>query len=47
MPELPEVETVVRTLAPYLIGRRTAGRLSRHLIFHRDVIDPPDPEDGQ
>src|SRR5579863_5549129 len=22
MPELPEVETVVRTLAPYLVGRR-------------------------
>jgi hypothetical protein len=30
----------------YLIGRRTATRLSRHLIFRREVIDP-DPEDGQ
>ena len=32
---------------PYLIGRRTAGHLSRHLIFRDEVIDPPDPEDGQ
>jgi hypothetical protein len=31
----------------YLIGRRTAGRLARHLIFRREVIDPPDAEDGQ
>jgi hypothetical protein len=32
---------------PYLIGRRTAGHLSRHLIFRQEVIDLPDPEDGQ
>ena len=32
---------------PYLIGRRTAGHLSRHLIFRDEIIDPPDPEDGQ
>ena len=32
---------------PYLIGRRTAGHLSRHLIFRGEVIDPPDPEEGQ
>jgi hypothetical protein len=32
---------------PYLIGRRTAGHLARHLIFREEIIDPPDPEDGQ
>jgi len=32
---------------PHLIGRRTAGHLSRHLIFRDEIIDPPDPEDGQ
>jgi hypothetical protein len=32
---------------PYLIGRRTAGHLSRHLIFREEIIDPPDDEDGQ
>lgn len=31
----------------HLIPRRTASRLSRHLIFRREVIDPPDLEDGQ
>lgn len=32
---------------PYLIGRRTAGHLSRHLIFRNEVIEPPGLEDGQ
>jgi len=31
----------------HLIPRRTASRLSRHLIFRREVIDSPDLEDGQ
>jgi hypothetical protein len=32
----------------HLIPRRTAGRLSRHLVFRREILDPPaDPADGQ
>jgi hypothetical protein len=31
----------------YLIPRRTGGRLSRHLVFRCEVLDPPtDPPDG-
>lgn len=30
---------------PYLIPRRTAGRLARHLIFRRDVIETEDGDD--
>jgi len=26
----------------HLIPRRTAGRLSRHLIFRREILDPAD-----
>jgi hypothetical protein len=26
----------------HLIPRRTAGRLSRHLVFRREILDPPD-----
>jgi len=36
MPELPEVETVVRTLAPHLVGRRIAA--IRHL--RSDIVEP-------
>jgi hypothetical protein len=32
----------------HLIPRRTAGRLSRHLIFRREILDPQDDSaDGQ
>jgi hypothetical protein len=31
----------------HLIPRRTAGRLSRHLVFRDEILDPPaDPRDG-
>jgi hypothetical protein len=31
----------------HLIPRRTAGRLSRHLVFRDEILDPPaDPPDG-
>ena len=36
MPELPEVETVVRTLAPHLVGQRIAA--IRHL--RSDIVEP-------
>src|SRR4051794_32533404 len=37
MPELPEVETVVRTLRPRIVGRSIAG-----VVLHRaDVLCPP------
>src|SRR5436190_9574830 len=38
MPELPEVETVVRTLAPHLVGQRIAS--IRHL--RSDIVEPRD-----
>jgi formamidopyrimidine-DNA glycosylase len=38
MPELPEVETVVRTLAPHLVGQRIAA--IRHL--RSDIVEPGD-----
>jgi hypothetical protein len=31
----------------YLLNRRTAGRQSRHLVFHREVIEPSEQEDDQ
>ncbi|MDK2821412.1 MAG: formamidopyrimidine-DNA glycosylase [Clostridia bacterium] len=40
MPELPEVETVKRTLTPYLINKRIA----RVKIYHPGVITIPDPD---
>src|SRR5438067_1577792 len=40
MPELPEVETVVRTLRPKLVGRIISGvRLER-----TDILDPADTD---
>ncbi|HEV8603998.1 MAG TPA: bifunctional DNA-formamidopyrimidine glycosylase/DNA-(apurinic or apyrimidinic site) lyase [Tepidisphaeraceae bacterium] len=36
MPELPEVETVVRTLAPHLVGQRISS--IRHL--RSDIVEP-------
>lgn len=37
MPELPEVETVVRSLAPKLTGRRiTRGRFFSHFVVRQD-----------
>src|SRR5882724_13647377 len=36
MPELPEVETVVRTLAPHLVGQRISA--IRHL--RSDIVQP-------
>jgi formamidopyrimidine-DNA glycosylase len=36
MPELPEVETVVRTLAPHLVGQRISA--IRHL--RSDIVEP-------
>src|SRR6266850_3095475 len=38
MPELPEVETVVRTLAPHLVGQRITS--IRHL--RSDIVGPRD-----
>lgn len=40
MPELPEVETVKRTLVPHLLGRKFAGVE----IYQPGVIAFPDPE---
>jgi formamidopyrimidine-DNA glycosylase len=40
MPELPEVETVVRTLAPHLVGQRIAA--IRHL--RSDIVEPRDTD---
>jgi formamidopyrimidine-DNA glycosylase len=40
MPELPEVETIVRTLRPSLLGRRIdALRIIRHDVIHPKNID--------
>lgn len=37
MPELPEVETVVRSIAPHLTGRRIAdASFSSHFVVHQD-----------
>ena len=41
MPELPEVETVRRTLAPHLTGRRI---LQTHIGEYRRTVATPDPE---
>lgn len=38
MPELPEVQTVVNTLRPVLIGRR----LARVRLHRQDILTPPD-----
>lgn len=40
MPELPEIETVCRTLAPHLCGRR----LETVTIYHPDAVKYPCPE---
>ncbi|MDN5361341.1 MAG: formamidopyrimidine-DNA glycosylase [Moorella sp. (in: firmicutes)] len=40
MPELPEVETIKRTLSPYIQGQRIA----RVAIHHPGVIAAPDPD---
>jgi formamidopyrimidine-DNA glycosylase len=40
MPELPEVETVVRTLAPHLVGQRISS--IRHL--RSDIVEPRDAD---
>jgi hypothetical protein len=44
--EMGALVTNARQRPVHLIPRRTAGRLSRHLIFRREVIDP-EPEDDQ
>ena len=41
MPELPEVETVVRTLAPRLIGRRILEARFYSKLVMRGAPDPP------
>ena len=41
MPELPEVETVVRTLAPSLIGRRILEARFYSKLVMRGAPDPP------
>lgn len=41
MPELPEVETIVRELRPLVIGRR----LERVLLLHADVLRGVTPEE--
>lgn len=40
MPELPEVETVARTLAPYLTGQE----IERVVVHHPPTIATPDPQ---
>lgn len=40
MPELPEVETVARTLAPYLEGKR----IEKVLVHHAPTIHTPGPQ---
>ncbi len=45
--EMAALFTMDRQRPAHLIPRRTAGRLCRHLVFRREVIDPLDPEDGQ
>ncbi len=45
--EMGALLTMDRQRPSHLIPRRTAGRQSRHLVFRREVIDPPDPEDGK
>ena len=44
--ELGALLTSGRQRPAHLIPRRTAGHQARHLVFHREVIDP-EPEDGQ
>jgi Domain of unknown function (DUF927) len=45
--EMGALLTMAKQRPTHLVGRRTAGHLSRHLIFRHEVIDPPDPEDAQ
>ncbi len=40
MPELPEVETVRRTLLPHVLGRRVIG-LQVHQPQLRELVDVP------
>jgi hypothetical protein len=44
--ELGALLTSGRQRPAHLIPRRTAGHQARHLVFHREVIDP-EPEDSQ
>ena len=37
MPELPEVETIRRSLAPHVVGRRVAGVLVRERRLRRPI----------
>ncbi|HVX67757.1 MAG TPA: DNA-formamidopyrimidine glycosylase family protein, partial [Bryobacteraceae bacterium] len=48
MPELPEVETTVRSVAPYLTGRRIRrARFSSRLVLRQDPVEAADRIEGR